>query len=78
MTAYHADPAHAQLVNVVNYRLTERGYETVIRASGSTRTTAENFYIDIELQINAGAGNCASVELVGDDSEVLVKRSQPR
>ncbi|MFN8597751.1 MAG: CocE/NonD family hydrolase [Anaerolineae bacterium] len=51
LTAYHADPAHAQLVNVVNYRLTERGYETVIRASGSTRTTAENFHIDIELQI---------------------------
>lgn len=51
LTAYHHDPAHAQLVNEVDYRLNEHGYQTDIRASGSIRAMATKFHIDVELQV---------------------------
>lgn len=51
MTAYHHDPAHAQLVNEVTYRLQEHGYDVDIHATGTIRTTATHFHIDIELQV---------------------------
>jgi putative CocE/NonD family hydrolase len=51
MTAHQHDPAHAQLVNEVTYRLNDHGYDTDIRATGAIRTTATHFHIDIELQV---------------------------
>ncbi len=51
MTAHQHDPAHAQLVNEVTYRLQEQGYDIDIRAAGTIRTTATHFHIDIELQV---------------------------
>jgi len=51
LTAYHHDPAHAQLVNEVDYQLNEHGYQTDIHASGSIRATATDFHIDVELQV---------------------------
>lgn len=40
MTAHHHDPAHAQLVNEVTYRLQEHSYDIDIHATGTMRTTA--------------------------------------
>ena len=40
-----------RLVNEVTYRLNDHGYETDIRATGTIRTTATHFHIDIELQV---------------------------
>ena len=51
MTAHQHDPAHAQLVNEVTYRLQDHGYDTDIRATGTIRTTATHFHIDIELYV---------------------------
>jgi hypothetical protein len=51
MTAHQRDPAHAQLVNEVVYRLQEHGYDTDIHATGAIRATAAHFHIDIELQV---------------------------
>ncbi len=51
MTAHQHDPAHAQLVNEVTYRLQEQGYDIDIHATGTLRTTATHFHIDIELQV---------------------------
>ncbi len=52
MTAYHHDPAHARLYNEVIYHLTERGYETHIRATGAIRSTETDFHLDVQLQVN--------------------------
>ena len=51
MTAHQHDPAHAQLVNEVTYRLQDHGFDTDIRATGTIRTTVTHFHIDIELQV---------------------------
>lgn len=51
MTAYDADPAHTRLTNEVIYRLVDRGYETHIRASGTLRSTAADFHIDVQLNV---------------------------
>jgi hypothetical protein len=51
MTAHQRDPARAQLVNEVTYRLQEHGCDTDIRATGTIRATATHFHIDIELQV---------------------------
>ncbi len=51
LTAYERDPAHVHFVNTVDYRLKEHGYETAIRSSGTIRSTASDFHIDIELLV---------------------------
>jgi hypothetical protein len=51
ITAFHADPAHAQLVNECNYVLKEKGYETHVRSAGTIRSTATDFHLDIELTV---------------------------
>ena len=51
MTAHQHDPAHAQLVNVVTYQLNDQGYATDIHATGTIRTTATHFHLDVELQV---------------------------
>jgi hypothetical protein len=51
MTAYHHDPAHARMFNEVLYTLEEHGYRTEIRTSGSVRSTADTFHVDIQLAV---------------------------
>jgi hypothetical protein len=51
LTAYERDPAHVHFANEVDYRLKEHGYETDIRSSGTIRSTASDFHIDIELLV---------------------------
>jgi hypothetical protein len=51
ITAFHADPAHAQLINECNYILRERGYETHVHSSGAFRSTATDFHLDIQLTV---------------------------
>jgi hypothetical protein len=51
MTASDHDPAHAWLYNEVDYKLEERGYQTHIRATGSIRSTATAFHVDVQLTI---------------------------
>jgi putative CocE/NonD family hydrolase len=52
MTAFHNDPAHAQLYNEETYRLTEHGYETLVRSAGTFRSTETNFHLDIQLSVH--------------------------
>jgi putative CocE/NonD family hydrolase len=52
LTAHQTDPARAQLFNEVVYRLTESGYETDIRASGSIRATRDHFHVDVQLHVD--------------------------
>ncbi|MFN8457157.1 MAG: CocE/NonD family hydrolase [Anaerolineae bacterium] len=51
LTAYHHDPAHAQLYNECVYHLKEHGYETHIRTSGTFRSTETDFHMDVQLQV---------------------------
>ncbi|MGQ0602199.1 MAG: CocE/NonD family hydrolase, partial [Anaerolineales bacterium] len=51
MTAFHHDPAHAQLINECNYILREKGYETHVHSSGTFRSTATDFHLDIQLTV---------------------------
>jgi hypothetical protein len=51
MTARDADPAHARLHNEVVYRLREEGSEILIEASGTIRTTATDFHMNVGLTI---------------------------
>lgn len=51
MTAFHADPAHAQLVHEGNYVLKEKSYETHVRSTGTIRSTETDFHLDIELTV---------------------------
>jgi predicted acyl esterase len=51
LTAYERDPAHVTFSNQVDYRLREHGYETHIRSSGTIRSTASDFHINIELLV---------------------------
>jgi hypothetical protein len=52
LTAYHHDPAHTSLYNEVTYRLQEHSYETHIQASGTIRSTASDFHVDVQLQVH--------------------------
>ncbi|MEZ4864684.1 MAG: CocE/NonD family hydrolase [Caldilineaceae bacterium] len=51
MTAYNHDPAHTRLYNEVIYELHEFGHAIEIRATGSIRSTATEFHVDIQLQV---------------------------
>jgi putative CocE/NonD family hydrolase len=51
MTAYHHDPAHARLYNKVAYTLVERGYAIDIRTTGSVRSTAREFHVDVQIEV---------------------------
>ncbi len=51
LTAYHHDPAHARLYNECVYHLKEHGYETHIRTSGTFRSTATDFHVNLQLQV---------------------------
>ncbi|NUM45575.1 MAG: hypothetical protein HUU38_12795, partial [Anaerolineales bacterium] len=52
MTASNRDPAHVWLYNEVDYKLDEQGYQTHIHATGSIRSTATAFHVDIQLRVN--------------------------
>ncbi|MEZ4679320.1 MAG: CocE/NonD family hydrolase [Caldilineaceae bacterium] len=51
MTAYEQDPARVLLYNEVLYQLDESGYRCEVRTTGTTRSTEQNFHIDIQLRI---------------------------
>ena len=51
MTAYHHDPARAQLYNEVIYQLEEYGYEIYIRSTGAIRSTETDLHVDIQLRV---------------------------
>ena len=51
MTASDADPAHARMHNEVIYRLRADGTEILVEASGTTRTTATDFDMSVELRV---------------------------
>lgn len=52
LTAYHHDPAHARLYNECIYHLKEHGYETYIRTTGTFRSTATDFHVDVQLSVS--------------------------
>jgi hypothetical protein len=52
MTAYHHDPAHARIYNRVIYHLHERGYETLVTAAGTIRSTLTDFHVDARLNVS--------------------------
>jgi hypothetical protein len=52
LTAYERDPAHVVFANQVDYRLDEHGHETRIRSTGTIRSTATDFHVDIELRVD--------------------------
>ncbi len=51
MTAFHHDPAHAQLYNEVHYHLKEHANETRIRTTGTFRSTVDAIHVNIEVQV---------------------------
>jgi putative CocE/NonD family hydrolase len=51
MTARDADPARARMHNEVVYRLCEDGSEILIEASGTIRTTATDFHMNVGLRV---------------------------
>lgn len=51
MTAYHHDPARVLLYNEVLYQLDEVGYHFEVRTTGTTRSTENDFHIDIQLRV---------------------------
>jgi hypothetical protein len=51
MTARDADPGRARLHNEVIYRLREDGSEIRIEASGTIRTTASDFHMNVGLRV---------------------------
>jgi uncharacterized protein len=51
MTARDADPARARLHNEVVYRLRDAGSEVLIEASGTIRTTATDFHMNVGLRV---------------------------
>jgi len=51
MTARDADPAHARMHNEVVYRLREAGSEILVEASGTTRSTATDFHMNVGLRV---------------------------
>lgn len=51
LTAYHHDPARTRLYNEVVYTLTEHGYTTDVRATGSIRSTERDLHVDVQLTV---------------------------
>jgi putative CocE/NonD family hydrolase len=51
MTARDADPAHARMHNEVIYRLRESGSEILVEASGTIRSTATDFHMNVGLRV---------------------------
>jgi hypothetical protein len=51
MTARDDDPAHARMHNEVRDRLREAGSEIGIEASGTIRTTATDFHMNVGLRV---------------------------
>jgi len=51
MTARDADPAHARMFNEVVYRLREDGSEILVKASGTVRSTATDFHMNVGLRV---------------------------
>ena len=51
MTARDADPAHARMFNEVVYRLSEDGSEILVEASGTVRSTAADFHMNVGLRV---------------------------
>jgi hypothetical protein len=51
MTARDADPAHARMFNEVVYRLREGGSEILVEASGTVRSTATDFHMNVGLRV---------------------------
>ena len=52
MTAFHEDPAHAELANDVVYRWREHAFATEIRAVGRTSSDAASFFFDLRLEVD--------------------------
>ncbi len=52
LTAYERDPAHVVFANQVDYRLVQHSYETRIRSTGTIRSTATDFHVDIQLRVD--------------------------
>ncbi|HET9614472.1 MAG TPA: hypothetical protein VFP22_06645, partial [Candidatus Limnocylindrales bacterium] len=52
MTARDADPADARMDNEVVYRLRDEGREIDVEASGTVRTTAAEFHMDVALRVS--------------------------
>ncbi len=52
MTARDADPAHARMHNDVVYRLRDGDSEILVEASGTTRTTATDFQMEVGLRVS--------------------------
>ena len=52
MTARDADPAHARMHNDVVYRLRDGDSEILVEASGTTRTTATEFQMEVGLRVS--------------------------
>jgi putative CocE/NonD family hydrolase len=51
MTARDADPAHARMYNEVVYRLGENGSEILVEASGTLRSTATDFHMNVGVRV---------------------------
>jgi putative CocE/NonD family hydrolase len=51
MSARDADPAHARMSNEVVYRLREEGSEILVEASGTVRSTATDFHMNVGLRV---------------------------
>jgi hypothetical protein len=56
MTARDADPADARMHNEVVYRLRGDGSEIIVEASGTIRTTATEFDMEVGLRVTLSGG----------------------
>ncbi len=52
MTASDADPAHAQMANRVDYRLSQDGVRVDVRATGETTSTETDFRMTVRLEVD--------------------------
>jgi predicted acyl esterase len=51
LTAFHGDPARAQLYNQVLYELKQRSYTITIRSTGTVRSAERAFHVDLQLLV---------------------------
>ncbi len=51
LTAYDNDPAQVHLYNEVKYGVMTKGLDVQIRTTGSIRSTATDFHVDIQLRV---------------------------
>jgi hypothetical protein len=51
LTASITDPARVQFTNQVDYTLTDHGYRTEVRSSGTLRSTATALHVDLALEV---------------------------